>query len=404
MKKISTVLLVVGLVLVLVIGGLIYHNRKVTYRNAIEQENRYTDMLNQARRLIDNMLPSDTAYTETINVLDQARSLYPDRPDADRLQTYALYKNGKWEECVEFGMEAQKRYEQDANIRLTVASAQFELRNFQAAADGFSGAGDLEEDHLRDYAVCLGRSERIDEAEEILSSLTGKGVHADVMQYVNGEVLFMQENYISAEEAFLNALQQTADFILERRCYVSLGELYRDCAELEAKGQPPIERPARKAVDLLTKATSKYAFDTVIWEMLAMAYYQAYKNEQPGVPEDYLIRSADGFSRLIQQGIKKEYLYSNLFTIYYEMSDYTNAEQIIEEYKTAFPLSYVPHAHRVVLLIEEETPKPSSERNYDEVVKEFETATDKILPSDDTQYYQQAEGLIESLRKYGYIS
>lgn len=121
---------------------------------AEEKEDRYLSLLAQA----SGMYVSD--YDGAVAVLDEARNLFPGRADPDRMQTYALYLNSNWQDCVNLGEAALAQFGADSQTLLTVASAQFELGNYEKAAEYFrQGAqgSDLSGDNLRDYAVSLGR-------------------------------------------------------------------------------------------------------------------------------------------------------------------------------------------------------------------------------------------------------
>ena len=317
-----------------------------------EKEAEYSSLLSQASELYT------TDYDGMAVLLDEARALYPNRMDADRQQTYALYLNGKWQECIDFGSESLQKYGEDTQIRLSMASAQFELGEYEEAAEGFAQGGELSVDNLRDYAVCLGRLGQIDQAEQILNELIGQGAHPDVTQYVQGEVYFAQEDYLDAETAFLDALEQSETSALTRRCYVSLGDLYRDCAALMRVNASPIEYPATKSAELLSSAVVQEGlrYDSVLWEMLALAYFEAYHTDA-SVPQNYLTKAAECFNRVIELGVTKEYLYSNLYTIYYELKDYAKAEQALTAYEEMFPEDYMPHALRGMMLITIENAK-----------------------------------------------
>lgn len=394
-RTIKRVRAAVIVVMLLASAGLMAAGRVVMAR---EKEDRYAELLDQAGRLCG----SD--YEECVAVLDEARELFPDRPDADRQQTYALYLNGSWEECVEFGQRALEEHGSDAQTRVSMAAAQFELGDYEQAAEGFAQGGELSVDNMRDYAVCLGRLGEIREAERVLDDMSEEGAHPDVTQYVQGEVYFAQEKYLEAEEAFLSALDQAETPALTRRCYISLGDLYRDCAALMRVGQSPIENPASKSAELLSAAVTQEGlrYDSVLWESLGMAYFEAYHTD-PNVPRDYLSYAADCFNRVIELGVTKEYLYSNLYTIYYEMGDYGRAEESLAAYQEMFPDSYMPHALRGMLLITIENEKPQSQRDYSAALAEYETAGGMIRSSDDTTYYQQLGTLIDSLRKNGWL-
>ena len=133
-----------------------------------------------------------------------------------------------------------------------------------------------------------------------------------------------------------------------------------------------------------------------------MAYFEAYHTDAE-VDGNYLQKAADCFNRVIELGISKSYLYMNLYTIYYEMGKYDDAEIALSRFEKAFPDDYMPNALRSIMLITIENVKPQEERDYTRALEEYETAGDKIKSSDDTTYYQQLESLIEELKAKNWI-
>lgn len=375
--------------------GLMVTGRKIMGQ---EKEAAYTSLLSQASEQYTR------DYAGAVAALDGARKLFPERIDANRQQTYALYLNGKWQECVDYGAATLQTYGEDVQTQLSMASAQFELGEYEDAAVGFSQGGELSADNLRDYAVCLGRLGQIDRAEQVLGSLEGKGAHPDVTQYVQGEVFFAKKDYLSAEEAFLGALERAETDALIRRCYVSLGDVYRECAALARVGNSPIETPATKSAELLAQAVAKEGlrYDSALWETLALAYFEAYHTDL-SVPPEYLNRAAECFERVIELGVTKEYLYSNLYMIYYEQKDYDRAEEALAAYERMFPEDYMPHALRGMMLITLENEKPQSQRHYLLAKEEYDLAGQMLRSSDETTYYQQLGSLIQNLEKNGWL-
>ena len=133
-----------------------------------------------------------------------------------------------------------------------------------------------------------------------------------------------------------------------------------------------------------------------------MAYFEAYHTDA-SVDPNYLTKAADCFNRVIELGVQKDYLYSNLYTIYYEQKDYEKAEQALEAFEAAFPEDYMPHALRGMMLITIENAKSQSVRDYSEAVTEYETAGTMLQSSDDQTYYQQLGSLIQQLRDKKWI-
>lgn len=366
-----------------------------------ETEERYNLLLEQA----SGLYISD--YTGAVDILDEARELFPERAEADRQQTYALYLNGKWQECVDFGTEALQKFGDDNQTRLTIAAAKFELGEYEDAAQNFyqgSQDSELSIDNMRDYAVSLGRMGQIDEAGEVLFQLQGRGANPDVTTYVQGEVYYAQKDYLAAETAFLDALEQTNNDALIRRCYLGLGDVYRDCTALVRVNASPISNPATKSVTVLSEGIMQNSlrYDSTFWELLAMAYFESYHTD-PSVDANYLKRAAECFNRVIELGVTKDYLYSNLYTIYYEMGDYDNARQSLIDFETVFPENYMPHALRGILLITIENSKEQGKRDYRTAEAEYVLAGEMIRSSDDATYYQQLGTLIDNLRTNGWL-
>lgn len=384
-------------VLAAVSAALVLHGRSLMKE---ETEDRYYDLLEEAA------LYYTDDYDRAVELLDEARSIHPDWQEPDRQQTYALFLNGRWEECAELGKETIDKFGSDSQTLLTVASALFELGEYEGAADYFyNGArkGELSVDNMRDYAVALGRTGEIEEATEVMEELRGRDANPEITSYVTGELYLAGKDYVQAEKAFMEALDLTEDNTLRRRCYISLGEVYRDCTALVRTGQSPISAPASKSVEVLSKGIMENAlrYDPTLWELLAMAYFESAHTDD--VPASYLQSAADCFNRVIELGVQKAYLYTNLYTIYYEMKDYDRAEEVLEKFEQVYPDNYMPNALRSIMLITIENLKPQDERDYSDAYDEYETAGGKIRSSDDTTYYQQLESLISELQRGGWL-
>ena len=211
-------------------------------------------------------------------------------------------------------------------------------------------------------------------------------------------------DYTGAEAEFLSVLNSTQDAGLQRRALRSAAELYRDCAALARTGASPIATPATKSAELLSWGIETFGlrYDSTLWELLALAYFEAYHTD-PDVSPEFLTRSAECFNRVLELGVVKDYLYSNLYTIYYEQGEYDLAEQALQDYEAAFPQDYMPHALRGMLLITLENEKPQAQRDYSQALAEYETAGGLIRGEDDATYYQQLGSLIQQIYDNGWL-
>ena len=372
-----------------------------------EQQNQYEALMEQGTQLCE------TDPEQALGCFEQAQALYPEESAPYISYAYALYCAQDYERCISYiedELGLGKAYDIEAQSQLSeiLGAAYFECDDYAAAASFFrlsTAGGDITVNAQRDYAVSLGRLGDIDAAGEILSQMYAAGASGDVTDYVQAEIDYAKKEYLDAESGFQAVLNQTQDIALQKRALRSLAEVYRDCAALVRTGSSPIGNPATKAVEVLANGIETYGlrYDSTIWEMLALAYFEAYHTD-PSVPQSYLRKAGECFNRVLELGVTKSYLYSNLYTIYYELQEYDLAEQTLDAYAAQYPKDYEPYAFRAMLYITLENRKEQSARDYSAVVEAYETAGQLLRSDDDATYYQQLQSLIQQLQKEGWIN
>ncbi len=353
---------------------------------------------------------------KAMELMGQALALFPEEDAARTDYAYALYRTGDYEGCISYGeknLAMGKDFEPELQSRLCeiLGAAYFEKGDYAGAASCFrlSGAGgEMREDVMRDYAVCLARLGSLNEAKDVLAQMRSRGANSEVTRYVEGEVAFVSEEYGEAEKLFTEVMEEAEDTAIKQKAFRSLVQLYRDCASLEAAGVSHVEDAADKAVRLLLTGIGEYglSYDTTLYEALGKAAYDAYGAARAKGEEretDYLSVAAEAFERVLAQGMEKEYLYTNLYSIRYEQGDLAAAGETLDRMEKAYPQSYMSHALRGVLLITLENQKPESERDYRGTQAEYETAGSLLTGTSDRSYYDQLGSLIEQLKEQGWL-
>lgn len=381
------------------IGGSVLAFQWITGR-----QKQYTQYMEQAKQCREE----DPA--KAMELYRLAQELRPNEEAPCISYAFTLYSVRQYEECVSYienDLSLGKRFREEGQNQLSeiLGAAYFEMGEYAAAASFFrlsTAGGAITVPAMRDYAVSLGRLGDIQAADEIMKKMRAAGASGSVMTYVQAEIDYTLGNHLLAEEGFRSALNTAEDVTVQRRSLRSLGELYRDCTALG--GNSPISNPAQREIDLLETGIHKYSlqYDTTLIEMLALAYYEAYDVYGKGY-EDYLAKSGVYFQKVIEMGIRKDYLYRNLYTIYYRLQDYEAASHFLQEYESAFPNDYMPHALRAILLITLENIKDSSSKDYSQALSEFQLAGSMLRSGDDHAIYDQAESLIEQLRNNGWL-
>lgn len=382
--------IVVGaMVFIAVVFGGLFISFSMNSEN--EKVSKYQDLLKQASALhIED-------FNKAISILDEAIALKPENVEAHYQYAYYLYLNGKYDECIDY-INQNKSFSTDDKFKLILASSYFEIRDYENAGKLYyeistNNAANLNVENLRDYAVCLGRMGRLDEAAAVFVMLTDKGATADVTDYVLGESYYAKGDYVNAETSFQNSLSKTEDTSLIRRIYMSLAEVYRESNDYN------------KSIKIIEEAVSKSLqfanSNAVLYEMLGASYYAKAANE--GDKNDYA-KAATYFENVIDLGITNSYLYVNAYTAYIEAEDYIKAKQILADMETVYPRDYTTNALRATLLILEENNKEESERNYKGAYDEYKIAKEKATSKDDQTQLKQLEGLIEQLRFGGWLN
>lgn len=359
-----------------------------------EKETDYSELLQTASALYVSDLDG------SLSALAQAHELFPDRAEPQVQQAYALYLSDQNQECIDHATRTLRSFPDESDLHLIMASAYFELADYENAADNFANGAsgkDMNADYLRDYAVSLGRLGHIDDASDVMEQLESLGAYPDTTLYVRGEIAYAKGEYNGAEEAFLSALAETKDDLLIRRCYISLAETYRD-------GANNISDSYSKAIMLIEEGLTlpQLAGNTVLYEMLGSAYYNRATLESGGNSD--LIAAAENFEKAINAGVQKLYLYQNVFTAYQAAGGLEQASAILKAMKEAYPSDYLPYALSATLMIMQENQKPESIRNYSPAYAEYENALERVGSSDETTQLQQLEGLIKQLEDGGWLN
>lgn len=308
-------------------------------------------------------------------------------------EAYSLYQNKKYNQCVDYVSGQLSFYDGNEALTAILASAQFELGDYEASAELYQELSvkadyEMKVENLRDYAVCLARLGRLDEAATVFVMLTDQGASADVTGYVLGETYYAKQDYGNAAVEFRKVLEGTEDETLRRRCYNSLAETYRESGDYQA------------SIDLLEEAVAQpqMSMDPVLYEMLGLAYYQSAQAEGTSYR-----MAAQAFEQALQLGMQKEYVFTNAAYLYIMSDEDAKAQAVLDSMERVYLGSYLPHALRAVSYIYAENEKDQSQRDYSAAQEEYETAKSMATSSDDQTYLQMVESLIAELERKGWL-
>ncbi|MGN1142259.1 MAG: hypothetical protein ACI4TF_13750 [Oliverpabstia sp.] len=271
--------------------------------------------------------------------------------------------------------------------------------------------------------VCLLLILRNSNKEDSLADSENDAVTVENDNVLENEALiaacahYEQKNYTAAESEFREIIETSEDTEVGEKAFRMLAQLYSDCAEMEmVSSEKQFEKSAvLMEIELIQQGIVRYQlyYDSSLYEMLGLAGYQAY---QAGHADnyEYLDVAREAFEKVLTLGVKKEYIYTNLYTIQYIQNNLTEAEIIICEMEEAFADSYLPHALMAMLYITAGNEDDAGidfrfsqgltkEECYLKAQYEYEKAGELLKTSDDTTYYLQLQTYIQELKENGWL-
>lgn len=393
---------VIGLALVaaVLIFVLFYRNSKPIQT----QNEQYATLISRGKSYFE----TDPPRAESIFL--QAQQLIPERTEAYVSYAHALYCSAKYDKCISYiedDLALGKSYDIAAQNQLSeiLGSAYYGKGEYEAAASILrlsTAGGDPTLPAMRDYALSLARLGDIEAANNVLARMIEAGVDNELVRFVQAEIDCVQGFYQQAEVEFESVFSTTNDDGLKKRCLRSLAELYRDCSQLSYAASSPIPQPASKGVEVLNQAIQQFgqSYDSTLWELLGLAYYDSYNLGETEEVE-YLNKAAEAFQEVITLGVQSDFSLTYLYFIHFEQNDYVKAETVLTQYEESYPLNYLPHALRGIMLIAIENEKGQDLRDFSGAFQEYEKAGELIRSSDDIGYYLQLDSLINQLPAQG---
>ena len=336
-----------------------------------------------------------------MSLFSQAQELFPERPDSGLGYVYALFRSGDYGPCIENGKQLSAAFPGELTHLPVMASAYYELNDYTAAAEYFRQGAEKSlqrEEYLRNYAVCLGRTGELEEAQRILELLIAQGAQSDATHYVQGEVYYAQKLYAQAEGEFFQVLDAADDRLLSR-AYLSLAETYRDAARTSP---PAIEDAAQRSANLIAQALQlpQLRNNTVLFEMQGDALYRL--AEESG-DTALFVEAAESFEQVLALGVQNSTLFENAALAYQRAKDYSAAKRVLDWMHETYSDLYTPLALKAIILIQEENEKVQSARNYTPAYELYQQAQTQVRTDDETTRLQQLESLISQLRNGGWL-
>lgn len=325
---------------------------------------------------------------------DEAVKTDKKNPEAYMGKAQIFLKQGRTEDCLAYLNSVAESIPESQSLpqfNYLLGSVMYNSLDYEQALLYIGKAYEAEpynEDYARDVAVCYAKCGNLEKAGEILKTIPEDGENDDILNFIKGQVYWAEDNTSKAIKCFKEVISITKDEDLKTRAYIELSNIYKERRHIDKDALKNQIAILKEAVTVLEDEDN-----FIITEALAEACFTA---------QEYDIAIIK-FSRLLELGYERPYIYRNIAIIYQQTGDFDNAMSTLEIMREKYPDNYQCYMQFAYLYIEIETKKPEYERDYSEALECYELAVQFAPSGKNTSDMIQLTALIEELRDGGWI-
>lgn len=293
-----------------------------------------------------------------------ALELSHEEMDAYYEMAMAYYEQKRYEECIDYlsvNVYSNSAIAQDegyGRFYYITGSCYFELEDYVAASSYYEKALALQPEQIayyRDYVVALARNGNMEQAETVLREAEDKGVSADVLNLLKGEIALLRKEYPECEQYLSECLADTEDSYIRVRACSRLDELYQQMYE----GSMQYE----KRIAMLTDALEILSADSQVTLMERLA--QAYIDYSDIGDRDACCESAISlFVQMEERGYATFISRYNVVVLYEKMARFEEAREQLEQMQEFYPDNYIIFKRKAFVELETQAEKENGERDY----------------------------------------
>ena len=303
-------------------------------------------------------------YDQVEMSFEKAVALMEGEEEAYFEKAMSLYEQRRYEEAIDFlsrnvytnpAMSLEEGY---GRFYFITASCYFELEDYNAAISYYERAvirQSYEMAYYRDYVVALARNGQIEEAEQVLQEAAEKGISADVMSLLNGEIALLRNDYEKCQTDLRECIEDTKDDYIMLRAYSKLDEAYQQVYQ----GAEQLD----VRMELLTQAVEALPAEYQITLMERLA--QVYIDYSDLGDRDYYCEKAIGlFLQMEERGYATFTARYNVAVLYEKMGRYEESMAQLNAMTDSYPDHYALYKRMAYVELGVQAAKPNEERDY----------------------------------------
>lgn len=309
---------------------------------------------------------SDTQqYEESYDAFVEAVSQEPKRPEAYAGLAALLYRQGRFQECIDLldGVSFPDEFDEEgaaacATVNYVLASSYFQLENYDGALTGYQNAVALSpdtSDYMRDLAICYAKLGMLEKAQKIVAELQEQYPNQPDVLMASGEISLAQGKKEEALSLLVQAAQKSQDDSFLSQCYLLIASV---CDEL---GNEYLEKKISYLQEACEKLKSSDSFIHV--QRLAESWIQLAVLEPQRFEEAYE-NALSCYQQLEIQGGENFVVRQNIAVIKQYLDRFQEAEQDFLNLQNDYPNDYRVPLSLALLYADYQSTLPNENRDY----------------------------------------
>lgn len=330
------------------------------FRRDIDRQKQYEELVRMESQCI-----TSGEFENFESYYQKAVRLMPERLDAYFQKALALDHQRQYGDNITFikevileNPELQENENSLNNVYYLLGNSYEKQEDYENAAMCYKKAIEIKPDngdYYRDYAIVLAYAGDLEKARQALETAKSQGLDSVEIDYVQGEILFNEEDFQSAKEIFMNCIEKTKEDYVQMRAYIMV------CKCIDSQGDSVTGYSEK--IELLEKARKEVSveYNIGILEQLGQVYSDM-GNETDDV--SYYEKAAEVFRQICKQGMGSYDTSYNLAVLYQNMGKFSEASSLLKQMLEQHGENYKTYKALAFLEAAEQEKMDISQRNY----------------------------------------
>ena len=315
-------------------------------------------------------------YQQAEEYYEEARALFPERPESYSQMGYGLFIEGRYSQAVSYIEEvvsdASIAFDRDqlGELYYIQGNAFERIGNHAKAISSYEEAinnSPSQSSYYRDYAVSLAQENRLEEAVDAMESAQTLGADEETIHFVEAQILYKQEKYEEASQTLDKCLEdaQKNQYIFSKATI-----LKSECEAALVDGQ---KKALKKKASVLKTGLESISsdFDSQVRERLADTYIRLENLYGDGKNAK---KAVSVLEVLYKRGNWQYDDMQNLARLYTNLARYEDAKTLLEKLNDTFGESYVTYRELAFNEGLYQDSQEVSSRDYGEFKSYYESA------------------------------